>query len=52
MNEVEEDKRIRRLIVQISEYEQELYDKDIYIEKLENELRQNLIAFDFKGEIT
>jgi hypothetical protein len=36
----EEDEQIGRLITQLSEYEQELYEKDIYIEKLEEELRQ------------
>ena len=37
----EEDKQIGRFIAQLSEYEQELYEKDSYIEKLEDVL-QNL----------
>jgi len=35
----EEDRQIGLLIAQLSEYEQELYEKDVYINKLEDELR-------------
>lgn len=38
----EEDRQIRLLIAQLSEYEQELYEKDVYINKLEDELRHTL----------
>jgi dsDNA-specific endonuclease/ATPase MutS2 len=33
-------KQIKRLLSQLSEYEKELYEKDVHIEKLESELRQ------------
>jgi hypothetical protein len=36
----EEDRQIGFLIAQLSEYEQELYEKDVHIKKLEDELRQ------------
>jgi len=45
----EEDKQIEQLITQLSEYEQELYEKDVYIMKLEVELRQTLKASHNKG---
>jgi hypothetical protein len=45
----EEDKQIGQLIAQLSEYEQELYEKDVYIMKLEDELRQTLKASHKKG---
>ena len=35
----DDDKLIERLSAQLSEYEQELYEKDVYIRKLEDELR-------------
>jgi hypothetical protein len=46
-----EDKEIGRLITQLSDYEQELYEKDIYIEKLENELRQTLKTSYYEGKV-
>jgi hypothetical protein len=45
----EEDEQIGQLITQLSEYEQELYEKDVYIMKLEDELRQTLKASHNKG---
>jgi hypothetical protein len=36
----EEDRQIGVLIAQLSEYEKELYEKDVHIKKLEDELRQ------------
>ena len=44
----EEDRQIERFVAQISGYEQELYEKDVYIKKLEDELRQ---ASHRKGEV-
>ena len=44
----EEDEQIGQLITQLSGYEQELYEKDVYIKKLEDELRQ---ASHRKGEV-
>jgi hypothetical protein len=38
----EEDRQIGRFITQLSEYEQELYEKDAYIKKLEHKLKQNM----------
>lgn len=35
---------------QLSEYEQELYDKDVYIMELEDELRQSLEASNSKED--
>jgi len=35
----DDDKLIERFAAQLSEYEQELYEKDVYIRKLEGELR-------------
>jgi len=37
----EEDKQIGRFIAQLSVYEQELYEKDVYIKRLEHKLKQN-----------
>lgn len=37
----EEDKQIGRFIAQLSEYEQELYERDVYIKRLEHKLKQN-----------
>jgi hypothetical protein len=36
--------QIGRFIAQLSGYEQELYEKDVYIKKLEDELRHTLKA--------
>jgi hypothetical protein len=44
----EEDRQIERFVAQISGYEQELYEKDVYIKKLEDEVRQ---ASHRKGEV-
>jgi hypothetical protein len=38
----EEDRQIGRFITQLSEYEQELYEKDAYNKKLEHKLKQNM----------
>lgn len=38
----DEDRLIDRFTAQLSEYEQELYEKDVYIRRLEDELRQVL----------
>ena len=38
----DDDKLIERFALQLSEYEQELYEKDVYIRRLEDELRQVL----------
>jgi hypothetical protein len=44
----DDDRLIERLTTQLSEYVQELYDKDIHIGKLEYELRrtQRVSSFD------
>jgi len=42
----EDDELIGRLVAQLSEYEQELYEKDSYIKKLDNEVRQPLRTSD------
>ena len=38
----DDDRLIDRFTAQLSEYEQELYEKDVYIRRLEDELRQVL----------
>jgi hypothetical protein len=47
----EEDKELGRLITQLSEYEQELYEKDVYIHKLEYKLRRSLKESHFEGKV-
>jgi len=42
---IDDDKLIERFAAQLSEYEQELYEKDVYIRKLEDELRHVPKAF-------
>ena len=46
-----DDRLIERFAAQLSEYEQELYDKDVYIRELENELRQTLNAYNYKEDL-
>lgn len=47
----EEDRQIGLLIAHLSEYEQELYEKDVYINKLEDELRHTQKESHQKGRI-
>jgi hypothetical protein len=47
----DDDKLIERLTSELSEYEQELYEKDVYIKKLEDELRQAVIASNSKENL-
>ncbi|MPZ07946.1 MAG: hypothetical protein GEU26_16280 [Nitrososphaeraceae archaeon] len=47
----EEDKQIGQLIMQLSEYEQELYEKDLYIRKLEDDLGQGLKTSNSKEDL-
>lgn len=44
-----EDEEIGRLVSQLTEYEQELYEKDVYIHKLEYELRRSSKESHFRG---
>jgi hypothetical protein len=47
----EDDKLIEKFTAQLSEYEQELYNKDVYIKELENELRQTLKASNSREDL-
>ena len=44
----DDDILIERFAKQLSEYEQEMYDKDVYIKELEGRLRQSLEISKFK----
>jgi len=47
----DDDRQIDRFTAQLSEYEQELYEKDVYIMKLEDELRHALKASNSKENL-
>ena len=47
----DDDKLIERFAAQLSEYEQELYEKDVYIRKLEDDLRHALKASNSKENL-
>jgi hypothetical protein len=47
----DDDKLIERFALQLSEYEQELYEKDVYIRKLEYDLRQGPKASNSKEDL-
>lgn len=40
----DDDRLIEQFTAQLSEYDQELYDEDVYIKELEDELRQTVNA--------
>lgn len=46
----DDDRLIERVVEQLSEYEQVLYDKDVYIKELEDELIQTQNASIYKEE--
>jgi hypothetical protein len=46
----DDDRLIERIFKQLSEYEQELFDKDFYIKELEDELRQTQNASFYKED--
>ena len=50
-NLLKNDDRLIERFADLSEYEQELYDKDVYIRELENELRQTLNAYNYKEDL-
>lgn len=47
----DDDKLIERFTAQLSEYEQELYEKDLYIRKLEDDLGQGLKTSNSKEDL-
>ena len=47
----DDDLLIGRMTARLSEYEQELYDKDVYIKELENELKHSHEASNSKEDI-
>lgn len=47
----DDDKLIERFALQLSEYEQELYEKDLYIRKLEDDLGQGLKISNSKDDL-
>jgi hypothetical protein len=46
----DDDRLIERFFKQLSDYEQELFDKDFYIKELEDELRQTQNASFYKED--
>ena len=46
-----DDVLIERFTLQLSEYEQELYENDVYITKMEDKLEQVLKASRNKGDV-